>query len=435
MIPLEGRVLLGLDEFMLRLGHLKVLCGVGVEFQGSQGRVERETAKVLTGLHPVPPELNSEVAEYLLEKHLCPSEDQRESPGTKVYRYSELVVKAAEEKTLLLRTAAGDSAPHVWWQDLCLSQLHIRSRVGAVTVGGKSGSKTGLSHIFDWAISLDLLGPGGAPSPVGRLLATPVGNTKTNPYVIEADRVLLAFAFLERDLDAVSRLLRHLKTTTEPIKKADAAAMLVATAQEITDEAERERRLSTGRRRRIYLFLKDLERATKHGTTPIEKTSTAWHRASSRMETLVDLGLLEKGRGGPRELYEYVYYRTASLDRAIDSLESAATAQQWLEDELVNVIFGEQSDEPLAEELLIDDIADIVSRIGRPTAVVPIAAVSLGLVVSARRRGAAISLACARAAIERLARTHSEWVRLARGNYSSRAESVSFDRRMFKTRT
>ena len=48
MIPVEGRVLLGLDEFMLRLGHLKVLCGVAAQAGGSRSRVRRETVRTLT---------------------------------------------------------------------------------------------------------------------------------------------------------------------------------------------------------------------------------------------------------------------------------------------------------------------------------------------------------------------------------------------------
>ena len=57
MIVLEGRLLAGLDEFMLRLGHLSSLCAVAAEVRGSWSRVERELAGALTADVVVPDDL------------------------------------------------------------------------------------------------------------------------------------------------------------------------------------------------------------------------------------------------------------------------------------------------------------------------------------------------------------------------------------------
>ena len=65
MIPLEGRLLSGLDEFMLRLGHLKFLCAVGVDVGSSWFRIEREAANRLVQPQEVPDGRIATVAEYL----------------------------------------------------------------------------------------------------------------------------------------------------------------------------------------------------------------------------------------------------------------------------------------------------------------------------------------------------------------------------------
>ena len=69
MIGIEGRLIPGLDEFMLRLGHLKVLCNVSAEVDGSLTRIERETAAVLTKPIVIQPDDNL-VIEYLKSKNL-----------------------------------------------------------------------------------------------------------------------------------------------------------------------------------------------------------------------------------------------------------------------------------------------------------------------------------------------------------------------------
>ena len=82
MIPLEGRVLAGLDEFMLRLGHLKVLCAVAVDVGGSWSRIEREYAKFLTDLIVVPDE-EIEQVQYQLDP---PRLGRRRAPALRGHR-------------------------------------------------------------------------------------------------------------------------------------------------------------------------------------------------------------------------------------------------------------------------------------------------------------------------------------------------------------
>src|SRR5205807_9931343 len=122
MIELEGRMLAGLDEFMLRLGHLKVLCAAAADVGGSWFRVRREAAKILTRPVLVPADAFSLVANYLRRKRLCSfkqGDDKAETPGESgKYRYPNLVVQSDEEGLHLI-SSVGE--PEIWWQDFCLA--------------------------------------------------------------------------------------------------------------------------------------------------------------------------------------------------------------------------------------------------------------------------------------------------------------------------
>ena len=150
----EGRVLLNLDEFMLRAGHLSVLADVANELGGNEYRVLVELAEQLTRDVVVPDGENEAVAEYLEAKGLCLVVGQSgEQVARGRDRYPDLSVRRTAAGP---RLAAVSGVPRIWWQDYMLSEPAVPSRVGAVTVSAKSGSRTGLSHILDWAVLLDL---------------------------------------------------------------------------------------------------------------------------------------------------------------------------------------------------------------------------------------------------------------------------------------
>jgi hypothetical protein len=48
MNPVEGRIALGLDEFMLRMGHLCALSYVATEVNSRPNRLEKDLADYLT---------------------------------------------------------------------------------------------------------------------------------------------------------------------------------------------------------------------------------------------------------------------------------------------------------------------------------------------------------------------------------------------------
>lgn len=442
MIELEGRMLTGLDEFMLRLGHLKVLCGVAVNTGSSWFRINREVAKVLTRPVPIPPESVEPVAEYLRRKRLCPfvrvgKEDEWEKQSGK-FRYPELVVESDDDG---LHIKSENEPFEIWWQDACLASPRVVSRVGAITISAKAGSKTGLSHISDWAHFVGLIGRAGEVSAIGRLIArlglSYVEEARhSNPYVIGFERIALAFAIIGADIDCFSRFAPMLLRADPPIRKAEGSRLFANTVQEIAREAREGRYLTVGRKNKLYENLRDLENAARRRNRDLGSTSTAWHRASSRLESYVDLGLLEKGRGGDDERFEYVYYPTTALQHAVETLDDVGNARKWLEEHLASALFAKEcSGTSLDEDTLLAHLPTIASSLARPTGPLPIDAIAIGLAWVRAENDDAISISAVRQALEQLARARPRLARLSRGGIGDRAEFISLDVRKLEELT
>jgi hypothetical protein len=438
MIPLEGKMLSGLDEFMLRLGHLKVLCDVASDVGGSWFRINRETSRRLTVLFPVPEVMRPTVAEYLCRKRLCRIVDpEKEERGQKAhYRYPNLLVERDKESgnlTLIDESSEGHELS-LWWQDLCLAGDGIRSRVGGITISGKSGSKTGLSHLADWAQISEFISPAGDVAAMGRLFRLAKKNTElvgaNNPYVLGSERLPIAYCLLGADIDLFSRLAPKLQAAAVPIRKAEAAELFAEAMSDVVQEARTARYLSAGRKAKLYENYRDLEGPAKRSRRPLGGTSTAWHRASSRLESYVDLGLLEKGRKGEDERYEYIYYPTINLDTAVRTLDQAPNGRTWIEQHLSDVVFGvNNSNLELSGEEFASLLPTVASHLARPAAPLPIDALAVGAVCVQAERGAALSIGACRLRIEAMAREFPELARLSRGAYGDRAEYVSLDLR------
>jgi len=426
MIPLEGRVLAGLDEFMLRLGHLKVLAGVAADVGGSWGRIEREYGRYITELVPVPPDLVPRITEYVAQKRLCPSTGEGTSEADRDYRYPDLMLREDDSGKRELITDQSEIT--VWRQDLWMASPEVPSKVGAVTVSAKSGSKTGASHIRDWATLIELFTTSGQLAPEGHLaikLNREVEGDvwRTNPYAIGRERLIFAYLLLSADIDLFVRLAPKLLRATFPLRKTNAVGLFSDTVSALSDEAEEARSLGSSRQFRLLQQLRELQGQRRSGGT---KASTTWHRAASRFETYVELGFLEKGEGGELERYEYTYYPGAALERCVDSLERASSAEQWIDDFMVSAVFDVEAS---SAQLASDDVESILRVLapclGRPISLLPIAALALGISCLTAEQARAVTFRAARESIEDFARTRPELARLSRGGSGSRAEFVS----------
>jgi len=421
---------------MLRTGHLKVVSNVAAEVGSARHRVERQAAEVFTSITEVPSTEAKRIAEYLEFKHLCASEKEKEDDRARSkYRYSDLVVGKNDEGHYVRSLSGGP--PAVWWQDFCLSDPRSRSMVGSVTAGGKAGSKTGLSHVFDWAESVGLISTSGQPTPIGRLLAKLTGKAhgldwQDNPYILNAEKVLLGRVLIGSDLDVFSRFIRHLAASSFPLKKRSAARLFASTVVDLVEEVDRGAYLGPRQRFLIDELMRDLRKSARRNDMSLGDTSISWHRAASRLETYVDLGFLVKEQGLESHKYEYVYYRTELLAQVAQSVEEGTDPEEWIEDRLAAAIFGRTTaDGALPVEELESLLPPILSAMRVASTAVPIDAVAVGLVQLAAERGVYLSLGAGRRSIEELAKQHPEIARLARGTRGERAEFVTIDPRRY----
>jgi len=437
LIPVEGRVLPGLDEFMLRVGHLKILCSVVIAGGGSWRRINQEAAARLKSPVKIHCETAPAVAEYLFRKRLCKfvtlKSEELESKSD--CRYPDIVVKQLGDNSFeFLDFLENGTSSFIWWQDYCLADSRVRSKVGAVTTDAKSGSKTGFSHVSDWAIALDLISKNGQILPMGKLLAPveiespQVKETEFNPYVLGSELVILAFAYLEQDMDVFARLLPRITRTNQPLTPSTCGTLFVEALEETLVDGENSKGLSAGGQHRIYQQLRDLEKASRRSKKDLGKTSTAWHRAASRFETYVDIGLLDKEKHGSEEKFKYVYYMNPKTEFAVETLRTAESSREWIERHLSTMVFGSHyAPAHLTETDLLVALPKIVKRLALPTRLLPMNAVVLALVQGASEKGIQVSIEGARQSIENLARARSDLASLSRGTRGEKAEFVSIN--------
>src|SRR5688572_24136556 len=137
MIPVDGRIAPGLDEFMLRLGQLSTLAHVASFITRRFTRLERDFGEFICRPTFVAEEANAHVAKYLLAKNLCPTAivaTPDSSRARSSYRYPDLELfrnNVTGHPEFRVRNR-GDGPVTVWWQDWCLSSPEMESCVGAV---------------------------------------------------------------------------------------------------------------------------------------------------------------------------------------------------------------------------------------------------------------------------------------------------------------
>lgn len=430
-------MLSGLDEFMLRLGHLKVLCHIVTVGGGSWRRINQEAAEILKSPTKIDFDTDPSVAEYLFRKGLCRfTTTKNDRPQTKpTCRYPDILVHQIDSRSIEFgEFEEFGSSSSIWWQDYCLANPGLRSTVGAVTTDARSGSKTGFSHICDWAISLDLIAKNGQILPSGRLISPThrLGEDQeifaSNPYLLGSEVIVIAFAYLVQDMDIFSRLLPKIVSANQPLTRGSCGYLFVEALDEAVSDGEQSRRLSAGGQQKIFRQLRDLEKAARRSGRSVGETSTAWHRAASRFETYVDLGLLDKARRGNEEKFKYVYYANDASKLAAETLKSSQSSEQWIDDHLSATVFGSAvQEQDLDESELLAILPRIAKQLSLPTRLLPIDSVVLGIVRDAYEMGICLSISRARDDIENLARNRSDLARLSRGSRGSKAEYVSLD--------
>lgn len=428
----------GLDEFMLRLGHLKVLLHAANEVGGNWTKITKEAGNLLTYPVNIEKSSNEYLITYLLKKNLCPvikgGQDQNDS---KKYKYPNIrILVNKDKKPSISFKEDDDSSRLIWWQDYCLAQQDISSRTGPIsTIARKGSSRTTFSHICDWAKLLDLTSAGGDISIEGRFIISISGPGENshkcwNPYNLGFEKLVFATLYFKKDLDLFSSLGRKLLECDGKIGMKKCRQLFVSALLEIVDEAKNSRSITSPQKFSIYQQYKDLERAAKKSKKDVGETSTAWHRVSSRVESYVDFGFLTKQRGDVDARHEYSYFTTDSLDKAISAINNCKTGEQWIEEALVSCVLNcEYTQFTLSNDEILGDLLHVINHIALPSQKYPIDLLAQALIISNAERGTIISIGNVRESIERFAETRSDIARLSRGRHGQRAEYISIDTR------
>jgi hypothetical protein len=433
---LSGNALVGVDEFMLRTGHLRVLAHIAAQFGGSRSKTERFMAEFLRDVVQIP--ADEATAQYLGTKHLCPvkGKDDRLTTSDRKSRFRYPDVMLTED---VGRFSFASDLPSVTltWQDAKLADSMVPSKVGAITTEAKSGSKTGLSHIFDWAEAIGLVSQSAQAGPIARIVATGVNTAHklpaANPYVPGPEHLPIAFLLITADADVFARFVCRLSRLTSdqfPLKKRDAARLFGSVVEQIDSESISAGYLTSSQRFRLSNLLRDLKTSAQRSRTGLGESSTAWHRTGSRLESYVDFGLLQKSVNSSKEKFEYIYYPTTRLQVAADQIEQSSTIEEWV-GEFLTIVASDRG----AESREYDDeeirhlLKSVVETIKSPTSVLPLDAITLYAMEVALLKQKPSSYSYTRRQIEQFARNNEDVARLARGRSGRGAEFLTINTR------
>lgn len=431
MIRPEGRAIAGLDEFMLRLGHLSVISHLVARHGGSRERLARSLVKYLTKSMPVAVSARSQLAVYLYAKHLSAVRDSAgsSSAARAKARYPKLTVVLDDNRVPRdLEAVDAGEGPEVWLQDFFLSRESLPSRIGAVTIDAEAfGSKTGVSHLLDWSQLTGLVNTRWSLTAIGRAVnalsfRTTVSNEELeeghNPYELGPERLALGWAVFNHDADVLFRLMARLNTASSVNKQA-AVEIVGEVAHELLSDL---RALGGHANMRVTRAVKDFCADVIGGPEQRSRSGgSAWHRVSSRLETLTDLGFLSKdGIDGSRRDFEYYYRPTPLMAVACREIEAHDNAIDWLDGALAGLLFPAASTR-VSDGDLCAAMAEAWNMNAGPTGV-HIDALSVTTASIACWNGMVVSVADVRRRMGDLALSRGDIFSVTRGYSGTRAE-------------
>jgi hypothetical protein len=430
----SGNVLTNLDEFKLRLGHLSLLCEAscvdgGTLYRLEQGLIHRLTEQVVLSNDEI-----GKIATYLYKKKLCKELGATSSRADDKFRYPFIAYEREKKNITGIVNLESSSDPlEIWFQDYCLADSNIRSRTGAITVSGKSGSKTGVSHIIDWGKELGLISKSGSATPIATIISHYMSDarqdiSKFNPYIVGPERIALGYAYISSDFDVFVELLRILARESGSLSRNDARAIYVEAVENLARRVEGAPNISAKISNSVFSLWRDLDKASKKSKKEINKTSTAWHRASSRFETLTDLGLLSKTRGGNDHRYEYRYFVEDSTRFSANLLSEVETMENWLDVGLVSALYIHNcTSSALSRDELISLLHEALIPIKRSTAPISLSAVAIAVAAQCAKQGTQTSLQTVKQLLREMAIARPDAVKLSKGVVMQSEGMISID--------
>lgn len=431
-MKIDGRFAAGLDEFMLRLGHLKVLAEILPSMAGNRQRLSRRLAEELSRPVPIGSEALQDVGNYLVRKELAQVKlpDGSLKAAHPKARYQNIIVELSPSNVVERIVSANGGAPTLWFQDRGIADHRTRSKVGAVTINREQiTNKSGVSHLVDWAVIIGVANKRLGLTSLGRTLraANKALNDKerdVNPYLLGPERLIFGWSLALVDGDVLARLVPLLARVTT-VAKSDAVHLMM----EVMDRLQKDAIGQAGgpgstALKSVRMAKEDIGllpvRARGRGASP----STVWHRVSSRLETLVDLGFLEKSTpAGEPKHFDYYYRITPALLEANERLSESESITTWAGEHLAALVASTlgitAGDSDSGEEMLA-----AAALVAGPTGI-HIDSFALLSATLALHRGKMLSVAEARRSLETLAIRRPDIARLSRGYSGPRAEFAS----------
>jgi hypothetical protein len=284
--------------------------------------------------------------------------------------------------------------------------------------------------LVDWGVvsglankRLGLTAMGRALSIVLQELAARDRTSARNPYVIGHERIVFAFLLFMADGDVLTRLIMKM-SKVESLTKTEAMALAVELYREMRAESvTRQSSATVVAMRAVRDFEKDLGLSARTSRPVRKLPSTIWHRMSSRLESLTDIGLVEKidSKGMSRE-FEYYYRPTEALRVASQTLRTAIAPSEWVSNHLVETLCPASV---TTESISLSAILVRALKLCTGPTGVHIDSFVIVAATLAAVDGLAISLASIRERLINAALRHPESLRLSRGFSGSRAEFAS----------
>jgi hypothetical protein len=298
-----------LDNFMIRLGQLKAVLAVSDTSQQGKERVTGRYASLIAKSLEVNFDKNLHLRRYVETKGIAD----------------------AERKRML-------SSGRLEIQDIYLSDPALPSNLGRVP-------REVAHEIVMWATWMHILKPNlFSLLPFGQMLATVAStsvqsfkqlNPKCNPFLIREERPIFLYQMLTLDGDLIKRMLIHLLTdlapefdrmeAVEPFRKA-----LIDLLERLQKQDPYLRYVET--RRRLRQLIETLRHEEELRHTKGKRALTGMQLLSSRLENLVDMGLLENSSADQNDLkLEYRYKVTLKTKAFLETLRAESDLPRFLE--------------------------------------------------------------------------------------------------------
>ncbi len=425
-----------LNNFMIRLGHLKAIASVASTRSENISFYERKLYRVIGTRFRVTLTDHPDVQRYITQKAFHGRE--RES------RFSDVSTRQLQDGTLDLVWSSGSQKGSqvleysVEAQDFYLADSSLPSNLGAA-------SEENMKEIIPWASWLGLINEHTySIQTLGQLLLnlTPPEELAAfrqpaidkNPYSINGkngQRFLFLFLLLSRDGDLLCRLYPKLSQSGR-FSRVDAVRFLVESLEELKGVLRKTEPLGyLAEMKSIKELVETVEAERDEKERGKRKRElTGMQRVSPRLENMVDLGILDNvSEDRPKLSYEYL---PSDATRRF-----ASACPEILSDfnTYINTKFGSMFKEiyqlpvrsSVDDDLVFNFVVQAYRKMQREVGPRPIVPISINAIALALEQGVLFELARASDVLNAMREKYPGKIRLSGGRYGGKIDFVVID--------